>query len=276
MSINKSHILPNQKSFIKFCRNHITKWKLTSMIQDIALVTGASRGIGRAIALQLAQDGYDIWLNYANNDEMALQIQNDISTLNRECKLLKFDVKDKKTVQKIIKDEISKLNKESQRLSVLVNNAGITKDNLFYWLTDSNWEDVINVNINGLFYVTHSVLEHMFLNRHGSIVNISSIAGEIGNPGQTNYSASKGAIISATKSLAKELAKVNIRVNCVTPGIIETDMSNSLKDNKELLKRIPLKRFGKPEEVAKVVSFLCSESASYIIGAVIPVNGGFF
>lgn len=246
------------------------------MIQDIALVTGASRGIGRAIALQLAQDGYDIWLNYANNDEMALQIQNDISTLNRECKLLKFDVKDKKTVQKIIKDEISKLNKESQRLSVLVNNAGITKDNLFYWLTDSNWEDVINVNINGLFYVTHSVLEHMFLNRHGSIVNISSIAGEIGNPGQTNYSASKGAIISATKSLAKELAKVNIRVNCVTPGIIETDMSNSLKDNKELLKRIPLKRFGKPEEVAKVVSFLCSESASYIIGAVIPVNGGFF
>lgn len=244
-------------------------------MKEIALVTGASRGIGKAIALELAENGYDIWLNYASNDEAAIEAKAAVESTGRSCQLLKFDVSNKSEIESILIPEIKKLNRDDERVCVLVNNAGITRDNFFYWFKDEDWNDVINTNLNSLFYVSKPVIEHMFLNKKGYIVNISSIAGEVGNPGQANYSAAKGGLISATKSMARELARVNILVNCVSPGLIETDMTDNLKLKKDLLKRIPLKRYGDPKEVAQVVSFLCSPKASYIVGSVIPVNGGF-
>jgi len=244
-------------------------------MKDIALVTGGSRGLGRAIAIQLAQDGYHIWLNYSINQTAAEEVKSKIESLGKECKLLPFDVGSKEAVRDVLGTEISRLDKDNERIAALVNNAGITSDNLFYWMEDESWEKVINTNLNSFFYVTKPIVEHMFLNKYGYIVNMSSLAGEFGNPGQTNYSASKAGLIAATKSLARELARINILVNCVTPGLIESDMTDELKTNKPLLKRIPLSRFGKPEEVANVVSFLCSKKASYLVGAVIPINGGF-
>ncbi|MDH5680293.1 MAG: 3-oxoacyl-ACP reductase FabG, partial [Spirochaetota bacterium] len=224
-------------------------------MKNIALVTGGSRGLGRAIAIQLAKDGYDIWLNYSTNHSAAQDVKQEIEKIGKECKLLPFNVGEKEEVRKVLDHEISQLDKENERVAALVNNAGITRDNLFYWMNDESWEDVINTNLNSFFYVTKPVVEHMFSKKHGYIVNIGSLAGEFGNPGQTNYSASKAGLIAATKSLAKEMARVNVYVNCVTPGLIESDMTSDLKNNKQLMKRIPLSRFGKAQEVADVVSF---------------------
>ena len=243
-------------------------------MDKIALVTGGSRGIGRSIAVQLAKDGYDIWLNYSKSETEAEEVKAMIESLNRRCDLLRFSVSSKSDIHDVLKRKLSEVNHEKERLVALVNNAGIVRDNLFNWLSEENWEEVINTNLNSFFYITKMVVEEMLLHRHGYIVNMSSVAGEYGSLGQVNYSASKGGIIAATKSLAKELARMNINVNCVTPGIIETDMTKKLCENKSILKQIPLNRFGKAEEVAHVVSFLCSPRASYIVGAIIPVNGG--
>ncbi|GMT49513.1 MAG: 3-ketoacyl-ACP reductase [bacterium] len=245
-------------------------------MKDIALVTGASRGIGKAIALKLAEKGYHIWLNYNKDTKSANETKDQIIKLGKDCKLLQFDVASKDRVREVLTKEINNLDKEKERIAVLVNNAGIVKDALFYWMRDEEWEDVINTNLNSLFYVTKAVIESMILNKHGYIVNLSSLSGEAGNMAQANYSASKAGIIGATKSLAKEMARSNILINVVSPGLIESDMTQNLKDNKNLIKSIPMKRFGRPEEVANVVAFLCSSESSYISGAVIPVNGALY
>lgn len=245
-------------------------------MREIALVTGASRGIGKAIALELAKDGYDIWLNYNSNDEQAKKVQSEIESLGRKCQLMKFDVSSKDSIRNQLVPALEKLNKEEEIVTALVNNAGIIRDNIFYWMKDSEWEDVIQTNLNSFFYVTKCLVEHMILNKKGSIVNISSVSGLIGNYAQANYSAAKAGIIAATKTLAKELGRSDIRVNAVVPGIILTDMVEQIKDNKEMKKMIPLRRFGKPEEVAYMVSFLCSAKAQYVTGAVMPVTGGLF
>lgn len=245
-------------------------------MKNIAIVTGGSRGIGKAISIKLAENGYAIWLNYRSNDEEALKVKHRIESNGGECELIKFDVSSKEDVNKILISKINAINKKTARLSILINNAGIKKDNLFFWLTDSDWEDVINTNLNGFFYVTKAVIHNMMENKHGNIINISSVSGQIGNISQTNYSASKSGLIAATKTLSKELGRSNIRVNCVIPGLIKTDMSKDLMENKALKKEIPLKRFGEPEEIAHTIEFLCSEKASYITGSIINVTGGLY
>ena len=245
-------------------------------MKDIAIVTGGSRGIGRAIALQLAEDGYDIWLNYRINTAAANEVRTGIEAAGRTCKCLQFDISDKGMIRKTLQPEIDRLNRKEERISVLINNAGISRDNIFHWMTDEEWEDVINTDLNSFFYVTKCVTPHMNENKHGKIINISSLSGQIGNFSQINYSAAKAGLIAATKTLAKEFGRRKIRVNAVAPGLIETDMTKEVEGNDEILKMIPMKRFGKPEEVAGVVSFLCSDKASYVTGAVIPVNGGLY
>jgi 3-oxoacyl-[acyl-carrier protein] reductase len=245
-------------------------------MKEIAIITGGSRGIGKAIAISLAKDGFDIWINYNKNKESAIETQKEISTIGMECKILQFDVSSKDSVRAVLSKEIENVNKDTHRISVLVNNAGIIKDNIFHWMTDEEWEDVINTDLNGFFYVTKSVINHMTGNKKGSIVNISSISGIIGNYAQANYSAAKAGIIAATKTLSKELARSNVRVNAVVPGFIITDMTKEMAENSELKKMIPMRRFGKAEEIANVVSFLCSDKASYITGAVLNVTGGLY
>lgn len=245
-------------------------------MSDIALVTGGSRGIGRAVCIELAKKGYEIWLNYHSNTDKAEETKKIIEDFNASCKLLKFDITDKTTVKEVLEKELKQLSEQNKKLSVLVNNAGIIRDKLFLWISDEEWEDVINTNLNGFYYVTKNVINHMKSNKKGSIVNISSLSGVIGNISQTNYSASKGAVIPATKALAKEVGRYNIRVNCVVPGLIKTDMLKDIEEDKSIKKQIPLKRFGEPEEIAKVVAFLTSKDASYITGSIINVTGGFY
>jgi 3-oxoacyl-[acyl-carrier protein] reductase len=246
-------------------------------VRNIALVTGASRGIGRAIALELAREGYDIWLNYLKSTEAAEKVGREIRTLNRECSLLQFDISDYHAVETILCREIGKLENAKERVAVLVNNAGIVRDNLFFWMDFQEWDEVIRTNLYGFFNVTKCVVEHMVAVKYGNIINISSLSGLIGNRGQLNYSAAKAGLIAATKSLSKEFGSSNIRVNSVAPGLISTDMTEGeVMSEKEIKRFVPLRRLGTPEEVAKVVSFLCSEGASYITGAVIPVTGGLY
>jgi 3-oxoacyl-[acyl-carrier protein] reductase len=245
-------------------------------MREIAIVTGGSRGIGKAIALQLARDGFDIWLNFNKNREKAEEVKRGIEEIGQKCELIPFDVSDKNQVNDVLKNKVEKLNGENERISTLVNNAGIIKDNIFLWMQDEEWQKVINTNLNSFFYVTKTVVDHMVENKNGSIINVSSLSGVAGNFGQANYSAAKAGLIAAAKTLSKELGRYKVRVNVVVPGIIETDMIEEIKDAKLFKKMIPLRRFGKSEEVANAVSFLCSPKASYITGAVIPVTGGFY
>jgi 3-oxoacyl-[acyl-carrier protein] reductase len=246
-------------------------------VKHIALVTGGSRGIGRAIALELARNGYDIWLNFLKNTEAAEEVRSEILGLKRECTLLQFDIGDQKAVEKTLRAQIGKLKNAQERITVLVNNAGLIRDNLFYWMDFEDWDAVIRTHLYGFFHVTKCVIEHMVSIKQGNIINISSLSGLIGNRGQLNYSAAKAGLIAATKSLSKEFGSSNIRVNSVAPGLISTEMTEGdVMNEKEVKRFIPLRRLGKPEEVAKVVSFLCSEGASYITGAVIPVTGGLY
>lgn len=238
------------------------------MSEKLALVTGGSRGIGKACALELAKSGYDVIINYAGNEEAANATVGEIKALGVNAEAFKFDVSNKEQVEENIKNIIEKYG----RVDVLVNNAGITKDGLFMRMSNENWEAVINTNLNSAFYVTNPVAKLMIKQKSGVIINMSSIVGVFGNAGQANYSAAKAGLIGFTKSLAKELASRNIRVNAVAPGFIATDMTKDL-DSEKIAEHIPLKRLGSPEDIANAVKFLCTEG-SYITGQVIQVDGG--
>lgn len=240
------------------------------MEKKIALITGASRGIGACIALKLAADGYTIWANYRSNHDTANELKKKVEAMGMECILLPFDVSSSEDTAKILQPML-----EQDVPEVLVNNAGITRDSLLVWMTEKDWQDVIDTTLKGYFNVTQKVVFNMMQKRKGSVINISSTAGQSGLPGQSNYSAAKAGIIGASKSLAIEVAGRGIRVNVVAPGYIDTEMTANLPIH-EIIARIPMKRIGTPEEVASVVSFLCSPGASYITGQIIAVNGGIY
>ncbi|WP_343748758.1 3-oxoacyl-ACP reductase FabG [Fluviicola sp.] len=239
-----------------------------------ALVTGASRGIGRAIAIQLAQDlNLHILINYASNKAAAEETLQVIQQAGGSGELLHFDVKNGALVKEVIENWYS--NNPEAVIHVLVNNAGITKDNLFPWVTEEDWDAVLNTSLKGMYNCTQAVIQRMLRQRSGRIINIASLSGLKGVPGQTNYSAAKGGMIAATKALSQEIAKRNITVNAIAPGFIESDMTSDL-DMNELKRMVPANRFGKVEEVAYLASFLASEKAAYITGEVININGGIY
>lgn len=241
---------------------------------ECALITGASRGLGKAIALQLAKDhGLYILINYSSNEKAAEETLAEIKSAGGSGELLPFNVQEKSSVDTALDNWIS--NNTDKFISVLVNNAGITKDGLFMWMPEKDWDDVINVSAKGMFNVSQKVIQQMLRKRKGRIINIASLSGLKGVPGQTNYSAAKGAMIGATKALAQEVAKRNITVNAVAPGFIKSDMTEEFNEE-EYKNIIPLNRFGNPEEVAHLVSFLASDKAAYITGEIININGGIY
>ena len=238
-----------------------------------ALVTGGSRGIGKAICTKLAEDGFYVLINYRSNKEEAENTLNTITENGGQGELLQFDVSDKEMVRSVLGRWMEA--NPDKHIEVLVNNAGITKDNLMVFMSDDEWESVIKTNQFGFFSVTKLLLQNMLVKKNGRIINIVSLSGQKGQPGQVNYAATKGAIIAATKSLAQEVGKKKVTVNAVAPGFIKTDMTVNM-DESQLKALIPLQRFGEPAEVAEVVSFLASGKASYITGEVISVNGGMY
>lgn len=241
---------------------------------NCALVTGASRGLGRAIAVQLAKDhGLFILVNYSSNQEAAEEALAEIRENGGDGELLQFNVQTKTEVDEALNGWREK--NAEKFISVLVNNAGITRDGLFMWMPEKDWDDVLNTSTKGLFNVTQNAIQQMLRKRTGRIINIASVSGLKGVAGQTNYSAAKGAMIASTKALAQEVAKRKITVNAVAPGFIISDMTKDLNET-ELKQMIPMNRFGKAEEVAHLVSFLASEKASYITGEVININGGIY
>ncbi len=239
------------------------------MSEKLALVTGGSRGIGKACALELAKCGYDIVINYAGNTEAANKTVEEIKALGVEAEAFKFDVSNQAEVE----ENIAKIIEKYGRIDILVNNAGITRDDLFIRMGEDKWSAVINTNLNSAFYVSKPVVKIMMKQRSGAIVNMSSVVGVSGNIGQANYSSAKAGLIGFTKSLAKELGARNIRVNAVAPGFIATDMTKDLANTEEMMKLIPLKRMGAPEDIAKAVKFLAVDS-SYVTGQVLEVDGG--
>ena len=242
--------------------------------KKFALVTGGSRGIGKAICLQLAMDTeYTILINYKENASAAQETLSEIEKFGGNAELIQFNVSDNKDVQNKL-DLWHKTNKDAI-IEVIVNNAGITKDGLFMWMKPEDWSNVINTGLNGFFNVTNHLIQKLLVHKYGRIINLVSVSGLKGTPGQVNYSAAKGGIIAATKALAQEIAKRNITVNAVAPGFIKTDMTGDL-DEKELKKMIPMNRFGEADEVAHLVSFLASKKSSYITGEVININGGIY
>lgn len=234
----------------------------------LALVTGGSRGIGRACAIELAKSGLDIVINYAGNEEAANKTVEDIKALGVNCVKKKFNVADKDAVEAAIKEIMD----EFGHIDVLVNNAGITRDGLFMRMNEQNWLDVINTNLNSAYFVTNPVAKIMIKQRSGSIVNMASIVGIYGNAGQANYAAAKAGLIGFTKALSKELASRNIRVNAVAPGFIQTDMTKDLPMD-AIIEKIPLKKLGQPEDIAEAVKFLAI-GTNYITGQVLSVDGG--
>lgn len=239
-----------------------------------ALITGGSRGIGKAICIQLAKDtDYHILINYNNNEEAAKDTLKEVEAAGNSGEIIAFNVSDSEQVKSKL-DQWQENNPEAF-IEVIINNAGITKDGLFMWMPKEDWQNVIDTSLNGFFNVTNHLIQKMLRNRFGRIVNIASVSGVKGTPGQTNYSAAKGAIVAATKALSQEVAKRNITVNAVAPGFIKSDMTADLDEN-ELKKLVPANRFGEAQEVADLVSFLVSKKSSYITGEVININGGIY
>lgn len=242
-------------------------------MEKIAFITGGSRGIGKAICLGLAKAGYSILLNYKNNEAAANEVKKEIELIGVSCELLQMDVANKEEIALKLNAWLE--NNPNKIIEVLVNNAGIKKDNLMIWLSDEDWDSVINTSLNSFFYITRLLLKPMIANKYGRIVNVVSLSGIKGMPGQTNYSASKGGLIAATKALAQEVGRRNITVNAVAPGFIKTDMTEGIEED-NFKKLIPLNRFGTAEEVASAVVFLASKDAGYITGELLNINGGLY
>jgi len=238
-----------------------------------ALVTGGSRGIGKAVCLELVQLGYPIIINYCSNQAAAEQTKAEIEALGGAAELLQFDVSKVDDVDAALM--LWQEQHPDDYVAVLVNNAGVRQDTMMMWMQNSQWDDIIGIHLNGFFYVTRRVLKDMLTKRFGRIINVVSLSGLKGMPGQTNYSAAKAGVIGGTKALAQEVGKRNITVNAVAPGFISTEMTQDL-DEKQLKEMIPMNRFGTAEEVAKLVAYLASEHASYITGEVISINGGLY
>ena len=240
--------------------------------RKVVLVTGGSRGIGKEVAKVFAENGYDVAINYVSDKTDVEGIKKEFEDMGVKCLMVKADVSNAEDVNNMVESVISEFGK----IDVLVNNAGITKDTLLMRMSEEDFDKVIEINLKGTYLVTKTVTKYMMKKRHGSIINLASVVGVVGNAGQCNYSASKAGIIGFTKSVAKELASRNIRANAVAPGFIETDMTNVLKDDvKESINaQIPLKRMGTAREVAEVIYFLGSEKSSYITGQVINIDGG--
>jgi 3-oxoacyl-[acyl-carrier protein] reductase len=238
---------------------------------QVAIVTGASRGIGRAIALALASEGAKVVINYARSSSAAEEVVTEITNQGGEAISLQGDVSQEEEVNNLIKNTLEKFG----RIDVLVNNAGITRDGLLMRMKYEDWQAVIDLNLTGVFLCTRAVTKSMLKQRNGRIINITSVAGQMGNPGQANYSAAKAGVIGMTKTVAKELASRGVTVNAVAPGFIATDMTSQLKSREEIIKMIPLGRFGQAEEIAGMVRFLAADpSAAYITGQVFNVDGG--
>ena len=239
--------------------------------KKVAIVTGGSRGIGRAISVELAKYGYFLIVNYKSNTQAAIETLQMIRDKGGDGECVQFDVSNSKETLNAIEDITSRF----EAVEILVNNAGITSDALFIIMSERDWDSVINTTLKGFYNVTKPVLQKMIVRKRGLVVSIASVAGLIGNIGQANYSAAKAGLIGASRSIASEVARIGIRVNVVAPGLIETEMIEEAPV-KTIKAMIPMARIGRPEEVAKVVRFLCSDDASYITGQVISVNGGMF
>lgn len=238
-----------------------------------ALITGGSRGIGRAVCIKLAEMGYSIIINYKGNKAAAEETASLVKAKGADAVLLNFDVANNADVQKVLGGWIEE-NKD-KLIEVLINNAGIRQDTLLMSMTDKQWDSVLDTSLQGMYNVTKQVLNPMLLNRYGRIINMVSLSGIKGMPGQVNYSAAKAGMIGATKALAQEIAKRNVTVNAIAPGFIKTDMTEELNE-KQLSDMIPMKRFGNAEEVAELVGFLASKNSSYITGQVVSINGGLY
>ncbi len=240
-------------------------------MKKTALVTGGSRGIGRAVCVRLAREGYHVIVNYVSADEAAEETLREIVAAGGEGEILKFDVGDADAVAE--KMGAWRESHPGEYIEVLVNNAGIRRDNLMLWMEREDWTKVISTNLDSFYNVTKQVIEPMAVHKHGRIINMTSVSGLRGLPGQTNYSAAKGGLIAATKALAQEMAARKVTVNAVAPGFIKTDMVAGL-DEASIKSTIPAKRFGTPEEVAAAVAFLVSDEAAYITGQVLTIDGG--
>lgn len=239
-----------------------------------AIVTGGSRGIGRAICKKLAEDtDYHILINYQSNEAAALTTLQEVQSVGGNGEIIQFDVANQQEVSAAL-TQWQEDNPDAV-VEVIVNNAGITRDGLFMWMPQQDWQDVINTSLNGFYNVTNFFIQKLLRNKYGRIINMVSVSGVKGTPGQTNYSAAKGALVGATKALAQEVAKRKITVNAVAPGFIKTDMTSDLNED-ELVKLVPANRFGEAEEVADLVSFLASKKSGYITGEVININGGIY
>jgi len=239
----------------------------------VALVTGASRGLGKAISLQLAKEGVSVVVNYAKNEKKAKEVVNEIQLAGGTALAMQADVSCLKEVENMVDTIYEKFG----RIDILVNNAGVNRDELLISMEKEDWDVVINTNLGGLFHCTKAVAKYMMLQKSGRIINISSVAGERGGRGQSNYAASKGGVNAFTRSVAMELASKKITVNAVAPGVVETEMSSTVvrRAKDHILNSVALKRLGQPEEIAKVVAFLASDDSSYITGEIIRVDGGF-
>lgn len=243
-----------------------------NLIEKTVLITGGSRGIGRSVALSFAKEGINVIINYTSDKEGAAGVIKEIEGFGVKGSAVKADVSKAEEVDRMI----GEIKKDFGSIDILINNAGITRDGLFIGMKEKDWDRVMDVNLKGVFLCTKAVIRGMIKQKYGRIINISSVVGVVGNPGQVNYSASKAGIIGFTKSLAREVAGRNITVNAIAPGFIETDMTKILPEDikKSMVETIPMKRYGRPEDVANLAVFLGSDRAGYITGQVVHVDGG--